>query len=161
MASCPQTLYNNHIDKIQKNQLCSMTEDLTPTIQSSQEIKFESSIVLALPSKIWSFRSFQVLHKIAKGINFQTPTTHLFFNLLLHTTKTSLMVWGCTQLTPIKERDKCHQAEIHWRWTKRQSTNSSYPQHMGHLLTNLKSLRIMTTMMLLFIYFWWPRVPKC
>jgi len=32
--------HSNHIDKIQKSQLCTMNENLTPTVQSSQEIKY-------------------------------------------------------------------------------------------------------------------------
>ena len=47
ITSCPQALYNNHIDKIQKRQLCALIENLTPTVQSPQEKEFE---VLSSPS---------------------------------------------------------------------------------------------------------------
>jgi len=41
ITSCPQALYNNHIDKIQKSQLCTTVDNFTLNIQSSQETKFE------------------------------------------------------------------------------------------------------------------------
>jgi len=87
-----------------------MIENLTVIIQSYQELKFEVINSSSLALKIWL--SFLVLYEIAEGINFQMCRT-LFFNLLLQTTKTSLMFGVCTQLTPIKERDKRHKVETH------------------------------------------------
>ena len=72
--------------------------------------------------------------------NFQMPRTQLFFNLLLHSTKTSPIVGGCTQLIHINNNDKCHNMETHWQWIKWWSMDSSSPKHIEHLLATLKFL---------------------
>ena len=41
MASCPWALHNNYVDQIQRSELFTMIENLTPTALSSQEINFE------------------------------------------------------------------------------------------------------------------------
>jgi len=47
-TSCPHAFYANLINKIQQFQICAITKNMTPTIQSSQKVKFEILIESSL-----------------------------------------------------------------------------------------------------------------
>ena len=126
----PSNLNSNPIHKIQNSQIYTIIKNLILTLQCSQKIKFQILNRTTLASKIWLFLSFHVFHQIAKGINFQTPMTQNFFNLLLQATNTSLMVLGCTQLNP---------SMIMTNATKRR-TKCCSSRHIEHRLSTLRFL---------------------
>jgi len=53
---------------------------------------------------------------MAKGIIFQTQETQLFLIIPVQATTTSLTKDNFTQLTTIKERDKCQRDEAPLQW---------------------------------------------
>ena len=72
ITSCPRAFYVNLINKIQKIQIYAIIKNLTPTIQSSQKVKFE---LLIEPSLALKNPLISLLPSTppANGIIFQIP----------------------------------------------------------------------------------------
>ena len=79
---------------------------------------------------------------MANGIIFQIPRSQPLLIFLVQVVNTLLIVRGCTQMIPSKDNDKCQSPKTHLQWIKRWSTDSSFWRHIGHLLANLKFLRL-------------------
>jgi len=140
ITSCPHAFYANLIDKIQQIQICTITKNLTPTIQSYQNINFEILVGPSLASQIRWFLSFQVLHHMVNGIIFQIPKSQPLFVFLIQVINALLIVRGCTQLTSSKENDKCQNPETPTMNKKVVNQFFLLKTHIGHLLGNLKFL---------------------
>ena len=95
-SSVPYIIY-----KIQKGQISSTIQNVTPTIQHSQKIELQILVGhFALKN---SSVPFLPISSPNIGIIFQIPKAQRFF-ILLRATNTSLTFKGCNQLTAVKER---------------------------------------------------------